>query len=424
MKLSHCEGKRANVMINSAKPGMQAIPPLFAKWLEELLAVPRIPSETRATCDSCAMCAPLSATDDEPRAADKEYFSPSTKCCTFYPVLANFQAGRLFSDSDPGLAAAREIVVRRIDACDGVTPLGIQQPPGYAELPEHRDGFGRSEALLCPFFRLEDGRCGIWRHREAVCTSFYCKHERGGVGQAFWGRLRELLLTIEHTVARHCVLESGLAASQITATFPTGLGFESPSKEPPRHDPRARRRIWGVWLGREREYYEWCGATATALSADDICRIGGVHIPLRTALVREAWDQLERTELPDRLAWRGRVSPVASTGDGRVRLATYSPMDEIDLPAVLVAALRSFDGRRVAAVTDEIASESGMRMSEGLLRRLVELEVLEAVDDEDACPPTEHPIDSSASWGNTNASDASASVVAKGDQLDDVRGGA
>ena len=120
------------------------LPPLYAAWMDELLAGP-IPRETDATCDDCAMCA-----DGEEPEESGAFFSRETKCCTYIPTLPNYLVGRILSDDDQDFAKGRATLVARLRAGIAVTPLGLGQPPNfqalYGQSPESL--FGRSRTLM------------------------------------------------------------------------------------------------------------------------------------------------------------------------------------------------------------------------------------------------------------------------------------
>ena len=131
-----------------------ALPPLYAGWIGTLLDGP-LPSEPEATCERCAMLPAEGAP-----AAERLYFPPEVKCCTYVPALPNFLVGRILADDDPALAAGRASVERRIDARLGVTPLGLEPPPVHALLYKASGGqaFGRSRALRWPALPRGPGR--------------------------------------------------------------------------------------------------------------------------------------------------------------------------------------------------------------------------------------------------------------------------
>src|ERR1017187_5837796 len=111
----------------------EPLPSLYAQWITELLGG-AIPRELRATCDACAMC----AREEQKTASASYFFDPVVKCCSYVPDLHNFLVGRILSDTDPRAQQGRATVQTRIADAVGVTPLGLKQPPVYAQL------YGRS----------------------------------------------------------------------------------------------------------------------------------------------------------------------------------------------------------------------------------------------------------------------------------------
>jgi hypothetical protein len=182
--------------VRSSSLATSALPSLYAPWIDEALGGP-FPEERHATCAACAMCKPTAA---KAATASLTLFDPDTKCCTYVPTLPNFLVGLILNDDDPAAIAGRTSIERRIAAGIGVTPLGLQSDPRYALIYKHAGGelFGRTSGLRCPHYLPADGgQCGIWRHRNAVCTTWFCKHERGRVGQRFWDALLVLLTLVE-----------------------------------------------------------------------------------------------------------------------------------------------------------------------------------------------------------------------------------
>src|SRR5262249_38073232 len=147
---------------------MAALPPLYDAWLARALDGP-LPDERRATCGSCAL---RPASDDAP---GQPTVPPELKCCTYEPALPNISVGRIL---DAAVGPGRDAVERRARAGgEGVTPEGIAPTAAVqAALAGPRFELGRDPALLCPYY--DDGRCGIWLQRDAVCATFFCKHER------------------------------------------------------------------------------------------------------------------------------------------------------------------------------------------------------------------------------------------------------
>jgi hypothetical protein len=355
-----------------------ALPPLYARWIDQLLDGP-IPAETKATCDDCAMCRPKDA-----RAPRGElFYSPITKCCTFLPELANFLVGGILGDDDPALAEGRRSVEKRIDAGADVTPLGLGRGRKFTLLYEHgKSAFGQATSMACPH-HLPDGRCGVWRHRESTCATWFCKHERGLTGQRFWARLHDLLAVAERRLSFWCVLELGIDAAPLEVLYAgrraglvagaSGLGTGDLDGT---IDAATYRALWGPWLGREREIYRRCAELVEKLRWQDVLEIGGIDLQLAARVTRAAHDRLLSTRVPDRL--RPRALRVLLDSPHRAQLVTYSEIDALSVPKVLIEALHHFDGRPTAEVIESIAAEHDVRLQPGVVRKLVDFDVLRA----------------------------------------------
>ena len=356
------------------------LPPLYAAWVDEILCAP-IPKETRATCGDCVMLAP----DRNWHPGSGYFFDPRTKCCTYVPELPNFLVGRILCDADPAFAKGRATLVRRLEEGVAVTPLGVGRPPTYRLLYEHTAGlmaFGRNRALRCPHY-LEDegGSCGIWRHRKSTCATWFCKYERGAVGLGFWRAMNQLLGTVEESLARWCVVELDVGDEALRQLFPPAGGdptlFATPVKGRSLDgvvDRDLARRLWGRWTGRERAFYDECGRRVGALTWREVASIGGPEVRVRERLVRQSHSALVADTGPDRL----RIAPL-SVGQMRTdfdRVWTYSPLDPVDLPRPLLAALHHFDGRPTADAIEAIAKDAGIEIDEKLLKTLVDFRIL------------------------------------------------
>lgn len=352
------------------------IPALQAGWLAELLGVP-LPDEPHATCESCAMLPP----PGERFTPGGAYFNPATKCCTFTPTLANFLVGRLLLDPDPALREGRERVRARIQARAAVTPMGVRPSwVHYALYQPASPRFGRSSVLLCPYY-LEGGACGIWSHRNGVCSTWFCKHARGAVGLRFWKAIERLLLVTERAVARWCVLRLDVGPEALQSLFPDGDVREPSAPPGDDHgdaDPATHARRWGRWAGREEAFYAAAAGLVAPLGWADIERLGGSEVALAAALARHARDAAslgaDAPALPAAVSL-GTLS-LTPTSDGLVRVTTHSPLDPLDLPRELVDLLPRLTGRPLGEARAALAAESGLELDDALLARLIDFEAL------------------------------------------------
>jgi hypothetical protein len=334
-----------------------------------------IPAETRATCDECVMC--------EHVAPEAEAFNPATKCCTYVPVLPNFLVGQVLADPDREASVGRASVEARIAKRTAVTPLGLSRgavPELLYQFGSAR-GFGRSRALRCPHYVEEGGRCGIWRHRNGVCATWFCKHVRGEVGAAFWQRTQELLSTIEEDLARWCLLELGIGDTALARLFPLIEHTERPegfrfaaSELDEVCDPAAYAAMWGGWAGRESEFFRACALLVEGADFSEVLRRCGPDVRVRVALVQAAWQRLVQPQLPEKLR-PGQLKVIRVDAD-TYRVTTYSSFDPFEMPRALFDALGHFDGRPTEDARAAVCGAGGPTLSTGLVREMVDFGVL------------------------------------------------
>ena len=352
---------------------MTALPPRYAAWMDDALGG-ALPGESLATCGDCAMAPPPGRP-----ATGGLYFLADVKCCGYVPTLPNFLVGGILADRDPALGAGRRSVQQRIAARVGVTPLGLTRPPAGAALYELSAShtFGRTREGRCPHFVEEGGRCGIWRHRNSVCSTYFCKFERGAVGQRLWRSVGDLLAAVELGLSQWCVLELDVDPAALRELGPAGARppIDVPALEN-RVDPARYRRLWGTWAGRERAFFAACARLVAPLRWDDVQRIGGAGVALRARLAVAAHRAHGAREIPERLV-PGRFE-LLEQGRARILIRAYSDLDPVSLPRLVLDALPAFDGRPTAQVLRRIRSERGLDISPDLVRRLVDLEVLVA----------------------------------------------
>lgn len=348
--------------------------------MDQLLAGP-IPTETAATCDDCAMAAPAGAQSS----ASTSFFDSVLKCCTYMPTLPNFIVGRILNDSDLP-AKAREDVQTRLRATDATTPLGLSMTATYALLYDHQgsDVFGRSESLRCPHLLEEGGgRCGIWQHRNSVCATYFCKFVRGAVGQQFWFAMRDLLSGIERDLAHFCLLELDLGAEALQALVATSNGSNTSKRLDANaiaglRDPGKNKLIWGNWFAREEEFYRECARLVGALDWPQVISVCGLDVRLRAHLVRTAYQELLSQEIPESLTAPNLNIHFLNQDSWKV--ASYSAMDPIAIPRVLMDLLPCFDGRPTEEVLSTIRKEKQIKIDRALLRRLLDFKILVASD--------------------------------------------
>jgi hypothetical protein len=331
-----------------------SLPALYARWLEELLGVPA-PSEPKSTCDDCVMC----KSDLRPEIA----FNPDTRCCTYVPRMPNFLVGRLLQDDNPALADGQRTTRVRLAQGEGVLPIGVELTEGEGEAYDRllkAESFGRDDEVACPH-QLDGGLCGIWLHRNGVCATWFCRHDRGVLGDAFWNAVEKWLTAIEHRL--------GLWVAE-AVLWDAGLPV----------DPQnILEGDWARWPGTPEAFYRACADRAQGLSWRAVRCIGGRLVKKRAKAVRKAWAAVNDYVLPDEL-WHEGYDELDGDEYGR-RLMGYSGTDYIEVPGVLPRLLDLFDGRRTSVVLAELRAE-GIELKASMLQGLYEHQILVAGDAE------------------------------------------
>ncbi len=343
------------------------LPPLYDAWLTPLIG--DVPAETRATCDDCAMC-----DKSEGRAAASYSFLPDVKCCVYQPDLPNFLVGRILVDEDlpHGLASLE----RRIDHRVGVTPWGIRATPTYALLFHNTvNAIGRMTSLRCPHFVTGTGACGIHRHRNHLCSTWYCKHERGRIGYTFWQAMKQLLESIEEDLARWCALELDLSPMALSLIH--GKRKEDPidaSEIEGTLSEEVYQMFWGNWANQERAFYLECAKLIEDFDGEAVMEICGPTTRVYLEVARAAWKRLVSKDLPATLSC-GSYELLGVHEDG-VSAMTYSSTDPIGIPAAVQSVLHLFDGSPTGEILQRIVDERGLKLEDDLIGQLVDWGVL------------------------------------------------
>lgn len=111
--------------------------PLYAAWMKELGL--EMPVEELATCSNCPMC---HTNGCEPETT----FDQSTKRCTHIPILPNFLAGIILTDTDPSLVARTQTQRLRMRDRSSTTPLGVGFRADLRLIYESANVFGKGTA--------------------------------------------------------------------------------------------------------------------------------------------------------------------------------------------------------------------------------------------------------------------------------------
>jgi hypothetical protein len=203
------------------RPLKNEIPALYEKLLPQAF-LEQNASENLATCNDCRMCKPdLAAKTTQLDPLNKSTYSPTTKCCTFYPFVANYLVGAALASGGEGAERLRTVIRAR----QWALPIGLVPPPSYQKkfTDKRPEEFGRNFDFLCPFFMSGGeikGGCAIWKFRNSECSTYFCAHEEGEIGQTKWAAIGDTLFTTEMKLSQECMLQKGFDWQEVEANLP------------------------------------------------------------------------------------------------------------------------------------------------------------------------------------------------------------
>ena len=235
-----------------------SLPYLWRFLLPEDFEWLHLPRERTADCENC------------PKELTGEY-RKGYRCCTYYPQLPNFQLGLALLNPKTRLAV--EAVVRT----GHVLPAGMQMTPVhyYRSLESYKEErFGQSAEILCPFMDKASGRCRIHAYRNSVCSTFYCEHDHGASGAAYWNRVQVLLGQIELVLAQWAMARAGMdpeAYISRLCVWSDKIGQTS-GDAPNVWSQAVLKQLWDDRFDTQIEFLEACG-TAVLNRKDSLYEI-------------------------------------------------------------------------------------------------------------------------------------------------------
>lgn len=352
------------------------IPELYSNFLSGFFK-DAIPKETAAECSDCSMWL-----NDEGILKSRVGFSQEIKCCTHYPNMPNYLIGALLNNKATGLEEGRRRIQTAIRSRIGVVPQGIQRPPKYDLLMKGAspDAFGRSKALVCPYYEEKEGKCTIWPFRNASCSTWFCKHNAGEEGRRFWKSLKQYLKHVETTLIQYSLYKMGLNLQKVIFAHSSSEALTAQELDELPPDPKAYEAIWGEWVGHEEDFYKNTCFLVGALDREGFGQLTGItHQILLEDLGRKRRNLLNLR--PSNMLKRNPKLEVEKLTEDRYALIGYSPLDPIEVPKKVYDMLDFFDGKRSNEEACRlIRQDIGVEPAEDLLYSLYQFRIL--VDDE------------------------------------------
>lgn len=158
-------------------------------------------NETLANCDQCSM--------------SPHKYKAHLKCCTFEPLIPNFQAGAILLTEES--LQGPQVITKKIEQRKFAIPLGLLPTPAYQKyfVQKKETDFGQNENWLCPYFDRQKHNCSIWRDRGSVCTSFFCQSSYGVEGEKFWQLFQNYFHEVEMALMQECLVMMDFSPRQV-----------------------------------------------------------------------------------------------------------------------------------------------------------------------------------------------------------------
>ncbi|CAM2008728.1 hypothetical protein APED_18905 [Acanthopleuribacter pedis] len=325
--------------------------------------------EALATCRDCAMCRP------NPGRHKIATYQPHLKCCTFYPDLPNYLVGALLSDTDPATAEGQKRVRNLIQQRSGVSPYGVNAPLLRELLYAHAggDAFGNSETLLCPYFHRENHNCSIWRYRNAVCSTFFCKYNDGRAGEAFWQSVKEYLgfvqgLLSEVALERLNFPSNALPANPMKRLVGRNTRLSAADLDG-RVDDATWYKLWGDYAGREDAFFIACYREISQLTPDDLATLGGFEERRHAAKVQAAKRAVDYPQLPPVLHRNPSVR-IHEEREQHIVVEGFNGLTE--MPILLWRFIQTCSGEETEQTIAAFETKHGLEIEEDLIINMVQ----------------------------------------------------
>ena len=191
-------------------------------------------------------------------------FKLNLKCCTYFPYLPNFGIGMML-EAYPNSRVRLEAASQR----GLLLPLGLFASPEL-EAEMKASPFGQRSDLLCPFFDSVQMGCSVWTHRPGVCTTYFCKSERGADGLAFWADVESYLNHFEWSLANETLWRIGFTMDDLALCDHAMLTDESG----PERDYYVTK-AWAEWSDRRLELFAECARRAREITSNELNELLG-----------------------------------------------------------------------------------------------------------------------------------------------------
>ncbi len=226
-------------------------------------------------------------------------------------------------------------------------------------------------------------KCSLWKFREAVCSTFFCKHIAGEDSMNFWESLKRYLVYIEDTLTKYVVFKMDLDAEKILSYSDQDKNIKFTSYEdldelPP--TPKKYKNIWGDWVGKEIEFYKQAFQIVSNLTYEDFEKITGIHQLILLEKLKKTHTTVINPNIPNILKRNPRLI-VRLTKDNSYIISIAKNNNIFNISPTLYQIIHLFNGYRTnEEVLQFIKEEHNILLEEELLLSLYQNRTLIGCD--------------------------------------------
>lgn len=268
---------------------------------KEFFDLKKIPRECESTCNNC------------PEIKDSGY-RPDYRCCTFQPRIPNYMLGlSLLGPHKSSHSTISSLQWQRFFLPEGL----VASPKRWALFLEDasEDKFGKSTQVLCHFLNKKSGVCEIYQYRNAPCSTFFCRHDQGYLGQQFWDSLMIYINQIEYALSQWVMDELGIDVELYFKKFDSFAQNLSVINHKDLGWPQEILfEVWSSWYGKELDFFKEA-ARIVEEKKDDLISIASKTRPLEARefdkSVLQALPQQLQNEVDENDSAEGESTPLS-----------------------------------------------------------------------------------------------------------------
>ena len=225
---------------------------------------------------------------------------------------------------------------------------------------------------MCPYFLKESGNCSIWKFRESVCSTYFCKHVAGSSGKHLWSDVKKYLSHVEQCLGQYLAKEAGLDYFlKISLDLNVGQNSRLTHQELDGLPPDSYEKIWGKWKGREDEFYKWTFQKVNEMSKSTFNEICGIR--QKVLLKSLEMQRTEMLDIPEYLKVQEDWLPREGEKNKPIH---YRSIDiQFELPSQVLNAFN--EGKPKSEIIKNLNEKEGIEIDDTLLLSLYHYRILE-----------------------------------------------